>query len=214
MSIWAIIPVKPLNRAKSRLASVLSANQRYEFATLIYRHVLGVVTNVKQLAGTVVISRDTKALAIAREMGARTIQEGSNSDLNLALRRATELVRAWRGSAVLILPADLPFVTEDDIFKMIEMALGAVSVVIATDPEQDGTNAMLVRPPGLFDYAYGDGSFRKHMEAALAARAYVKVYESPTIALDVDVPQDLGRYNQMVTSGQYSSLTPFLPDLI
>lgn len=214
MSIWAIIPVKPLNRAKSRLAGVLSASQRHEFATVIYRHVLGVVTNVKQLAGTVVISRDTKALAMAREMGARTIQESSNSDLNPALRRATELVRAWRGSAVLILPADLPFVTEQDIVQIIEMAVGAVSVVIATDPEQDGTNAMLVRPPGLFDYAYGDGSFHKHMEAALAARAHVKVYESPTIALDIDVPQDLGRYNEMVMNGHYNSLTPFLPDLI
>jgi guanylyl transferase CofC like protein len=32
MSLWAIIPIKPLNRAKTRLSEVLSPEQRYEFA--------------------------------------------------------------------------------------------------------------------------------------------------------------------------------------
>ena len=214
MSIWAVIPVKPLNRAKSRLAGVLSAEQRYEFATMIYRHVLTVASSVKHLAGTVVVSRDTKALAMAREVGARTIQESNPSDSNPALKRATEMVKAWRGSAVLILPADLPFVTADDLHNMIEMMLGAMCVVLATDAVQDGTNAMLVRPPGLFDYQYGVGSYRKHAQAAQEAGAIVKTYQSETIAIDIDVPEDLSRYNEMVLRGNYTSLAPFLPDLI
>ncbi len=216
MSVWAIIPVKPLNRAKSRLAEVLSAEQRHLFALAMYQQVLRVAVSVPQLAGIVVISRDTKALAIAREHNVRTIQETSSSELNPALNRATEMARFLRAGAVLILPADLPFITKEDVEKMLEMGRKEPCVVIATDYDKDGTNAMLVRPPSLFPYSYGDGSFSRHVEAARAAGATVKIYQSETIALDIDVPEDLHAYNQILLSGRFQSpnLTPFLPDII
>lgn len=216
MSVWAVIPVKPLNRAKSRLAEVLSAEQRYLFALAMYQQVLRVASSVRQLSGVLVISRDTKALALAREQNARTIQETSSSELNPALTRATEMAKFLRASAVLILPADLPFITSEDVEKMVEMGRSEPCVVIATDRDKDGTNAMLVRPTGLFPYSYGDGSFVRHVASARGAGAAVQIYQSDTIALDIDVPADLHTYNQMVLSGkvQLPNLTPFLPDII
>jgi 2-phospho-L-lactate/phosphoenolpyruvate guanylyltransferase len=214
MNTWAVIPVKPLKRAKSRLADVLSKEQRAEFAEMMYRQVLQVVMSADCLNGVIVISRDTEALAIARDFGAKTIQESSKSDLNPALRRATEMVKLWRADAILVLPADLPFVSLADVDQLVTMgrSMKEPSIVIATDDAQDGTNAMLVRPPSLFDYNYGDGSFAKHIASAREIGASVQVYESETIKLDIDVPADLDRYNQMVDSGLYTSnLTPFLP---
>jgi 2-phospho-L-lactate/phosphoenolpyruvate guanylyltransferase len=209
---WVIIPVKPLNRAKSRLSTVLSPEQRAHFAEMMYRQVLGVVSQIKTLAGVLVISRDSRALALARESGARTLQESTKSDLNPALQRATEMVRLWRGEAVLILPADLPFVSVNDVQHMLDMAKADPGVVIATDRDKDGTNAMLVRPPSLFEYRYGDNSFVRHVALAREKGASVSIYASDTISLDIDVPADLATYNQMVQSGLYSSLlTPFLP---
>jgi len=213
MSLWVIIPVKPLNRAKSRLATVLSPEQRYEFAATMLRNVLAVSASAPQVTGTLVISRDTKALAIARDMGAKTVQESNRSDLNPALNRATEVVRAWGGQNVLILPADLPFVTIDDIDNIIDMSVDYPGVVIATDREQDGTNALLVRPAGLFQYSYGVGSFGRHVDAAHLAGATVSYYESESMCLDIDVPADLDRYNAVVTSRKFDILTPFFPDL-
>ena len=100
MSLWAIIPVKPLKNAKSRLSPVLLPEQRYELAQAMLRHVLSVTTAVKSVTGVLVISRDTKALAIAREFGAKTLQEGTLSNLNPALLRANhggqELARRCR----------------------------------------------------------------------------------------------------------------------
>jgi 2-phospho-L-lactate guanylyltransferase len=209
---WVIIPVKPLNRAKSRLSTVLSPEQRAHFAEMMYRQVLGVVSQIHSLAGVLVISRDSRALAIGREFGAKTLQESTKSDLNPALQRATEMVRLWRGEAVLILPADLPFVSVDDVQHILNMAKADPGVVIATDRDKDGTNAMLVRPPTLFEYRYGDNSFVRHVALARAKGASVSIYASDTISLDIDVPADLETYNQMVQSGLYSSLlTPFLP---
>ncbi|MBL8162306.1 MAG: 2-phospho-L-lactate guanylyltransferase [Anaerolineae bacterium] len=199
MSIWVIIPVKPLNRAKSRLSGVLSPAERQQLAEKMFRGVLEVVRTVPQVLGTLVISRDGRALAIARDYGARTVQESGNPELNAALMRATQVVARWHGSAVLILPADLPLLAGEDITGMIEMAgHGERSVVIATDQHQDGTNAMLVRPPGLIEYAYGHGSYQRHVDLARLAGATVQTFHSPRVSLDIDVPDDLKSYHELI----------------
>jgi 2-phospho-L-lactate/phosphoenolpyruvate guanylyltransferase len=70
-----------------------------------------------------------------------------------------------------------------------------VSVVLATDGHQDGTNAMFIRPPGLIDYAYGVGSYRRHMDLAMRrARRYT--YSSPRLQLDIDLPEDIDMFFQ------------------
>lgn len=214
MSLWVIIPVKPLNRAKSRLKDVLTSEQRYDFAQSMLRRMLTVLRDIPHIAGTIVISRDTKALAIARELGAKTVQEDSSSDLNPALNRATEVIRVWGGKAILILPADLPFVTEEDIIDIANMGRYGSTVVIATDNDENGTNALLVRPVGLFPYTYGEGSFQRHIIAAKLANADVKIYESDTIQLDIDTPADLAEYNRRLAEQEYHELSPFLPDML
>ncbi|MCA9907078.1 MAG: 2-phospho-L-lactate guanylyltransferase [Anaerolineae bacterium] len=194
--IWAIIPVKPLANAKSRLAPALTPTERQQLAEHMFRHVLKIATSVPQLAGTLVISRDNKALAIAREYGAKTVQESGAPEMNAALMRATSLIARWRGSGVLILPADLPLIAVDDVVSMVELGDDLYSMVIATDQDRDGTNAMLVRPPGLMEYGYGPGSFDRHIERAKAAGAHVQIYESERLQLDIDLPEDLDVYTQ------------------
>jgi len=204
MSIWAVIPVKPLRLAKSRLSSVLSPEERQHFAETMLRHVLDVVTSVPQMTGTLVISRDNHALAVAREYGAKTIQESGAPELNNALMRATSVIASWRTDAMLILPADLPLVATEDITSIIKLgSQDPISVVIATDRNKDGTNALFIRPPGLIDYAYGDGSYQRHAVLARDAGAVVNVYESDRMWQDIDHPEDIENYIRMVKRGKY-----------
>lgn len=198
MSVWVIIPVKPLPSAKSRLQHVLSPEQREMLAERMLRHVLTVVRSVPTVAGVLVISRDNRALALARDYGAHTVQESGAPELNNALMRATKVIESWRGEAVLILPADLPLITADDVREMIECGSTYNSVVIATDEAEDGTNALMTRPPGLFPYAYGVGSFQRHIALAEAAGAHVEIYRSERLMLDIDVPADLEAYYRVV----------------
>lgn len=214
MKLWAIIPVKPLNRAKSRLSEVLSSENRAEFAEMMLRRMLRVLRDVPQVKGTLVISRDQRALSIARELGAKTVQESNPSDLNPALTRATEVVRLWGGDTILILPADIPFITQDDISQIAEKGRYGNTVVIAPDYAQDGTNAMLVQPLGLIPYSYGKDSYERHVMSAKLAGAEVKIYESETIGLDIDVPADLELFNQRLVENHIEFLTPFLPDMM
>lgn len=198
MSVWIIIPVKPLARAKSRLATVLTPEQRAHLAEALMRHTISVVTPIKEVAGTLVVSRDTKALAIARDLGVHTVQESGTPELNHALMRATQVAVGFRGEAVLILPADLPLVTSDDIVNMIELGRDDDTLVIATDRHGDGTNAMLTRPPGLIPYSYGKGSYERHLNAAHEIGANVHRYHSDRLMLDIDVPDDLESYFRAV----------------
>ena len=207
MSIWAIIPVKPLSRGKSRLSEVLSPQERQQLSEMLFRRVLTAVKDTPQVAGTLVISRDPRALAIARDMSAHTVQESGAPELNNALMRATQVVGGWRGGAVLILPADLPLVTPEDLSGMIALGRDNQTVVIATDQHDDGTNAMLIRPPGMIQYAYGPGSYHRHIDLAKEAGASVKIFHSDRLALDIDVPADLEAYYRLTGSGQLS-LTP------
>jgi len=209
MSLWAIIPVKPLKNAKSRLSGVLSTDERYDFAQAMFKHVLSVVISVPQITGTLVISRDTKALSIARDMGAKTIQESMVSDLNPALLRATAIVNSWRAEAVFVLPADLPFISVEDVKQMVALGREPNSIVIATDDQEDGTNALLVRPPGLIEYSYGVGSYRKHLDNAKKVGAQIIPYFSDRIALDIDVPEDLALYHAILAEGSFGHLPIF-----
>ncbi|NWF68947.1 MAG: 2-phospho-L-lactate guanylyltransferase [Chloroflexi bacterium] len=214
MSVWVIIPIKPLKQAKSRLASVITPEQRQQFAQALLRNTLETVQGVPQITGTLVISRDSKALAIAREYKAFTVMESGAPELNAALMRAAQVVSGWRADAVLVLPADLPLITREDISAIIDLGRDYRSVVIATDEHEDGTNALMTRPPGMFAYAYGAGSYQRHMALARAAGAAVKVYHSERLMLDVDLPEDLERYIRLTStngSARHSLFKP-LPD--
>ena len=92
MNVWAVVPVKPLNRAKSRLAAALSAEMREQLAVKMLHHTVKCLVDCSAVSGILVISRDTRALVIAREYGAKTVQESGAPELNPALERASQVI--------------------------------------------------------------------------------------------------------------------------
>jgi 2-phospho-L-lactate guanylyltransferase len=48
-----------------------------------------------------------------------------------------------------------------------------------------------VCPAGLIEYEYGPDSFERHCNLARAAGARLEVCEMPSLALDLDMPDDL-----------------------
>ncbi len=64
-------------------------------------------------------------------------------------------------------------------------------VVVAPDRRRQGTNALLVCPAGLIEYDFGPGSFQRHCKRAREAGARLEILELPSLALDMDLPEDL-----------------------
>jgi 2-phospho-L-lactate guanylyltransferase len=152
---------------------------------------LDLLREVKEIERTLVVSRDTKALSIARKHGARTVTENGAPELNNALARATVVAQQYDISGLLVIPADLPLMRMDDVEKLISKATDPPVVVIAPDRHGSGTNALLSSPPGLIEYDFGTDSFERHVDRAKAAGVRLVVCENPSIGLDVDLPEDL-----------------------
>ncbi len=200
MSVWAIVPVKPLNRAKSRLAEVLLPEQREQLATSLLMRTVGLLLPLAQVQGVLVVSRDTKALAMVRDLGAQTLQESGAPELNAALYRATQALSAYRANAALVVPADLPLLEPEDVEAVINLGRYPNSVVIAPDRHEQGTNLLLVRPSGLIPYSFGVNSFAEHQRFAREAGAGVYAYRSVRTGLDLDTADDLQRYYALAES--------------
>lgn len=191
MTLWAIVPVKPLRRGKSRLAGALSEDERTELNRMLLENTLKTFSDIKEVEEVLVISRDPQALTIARNYGARTVREDGQPELNTALRRATVIAQVYATRGVLVLPADLPLVTRDDILTLIGRAAEPPVVVIAPDRHESGTNALLISPVGLIEYDFGVNSFQRHCQRAKDAGARLEIVSLPTLGLDLDLPEDL-----------------------
>lgn len=198
MTIWAIVPVKPLRLGKSRLADVLSEDERARLNRMFLERVLAMLKEVDEIGQVLVVSRDAEALAIARQAGAKTVLEDGAQQLNLALKRATSVALGFSARGVLVLPADLPLVTPQDIHHFIEDIDEGPLVRIAPDRREDGTNALLICPPATIEYDYGPGSFKRHCELAGQSGARLEIMRIPNLALDLDLPSDLDLYRCIV----------------
>ena len=191
MTIWAIIPVKPLRSGKSRLAGTLTADERTELNRTLLQHTLKTLSDLKEVEHVLVISRDPQALTVARMYGARTVREDGQPHLNTALKRATVIAQVYATRGVLVLPADLPLISREDILTLIERAANPPVVVIAPDRHEKGTNALLISPAGLIEYDFGEDSFQRHCDRAKKAAARLEIVNLPSLGLDLDLPEDL-----------------------
>jgi 2-phospho-L-lactate guanylyltransferase len=189
LALWLIVPAKPFGEGKSRLASVLSEEMRATLSQRWLTHLLDIANTWGNFMGIAVISRDAAVLALAQTMGALPIHEASEG-LNVALTQASRVAVEAGAQAVLALPADLPLLTLADLDELYALAEDEDGVIIA--PSHDGgTNALLLRPPHAIPYGFGEGSFARHLALAAASGLPSHVYQSATLALDVDRPEDL-----------------------
>ncbi len=197
MSLWVIIPVKPLRRSKSRLANVLSEDERTQLNFNMLDNTLKILKGNSAINEILVISRDPKALTLARFYGAKTIQEDGEPGLNLALKRAVVIAKAYSAQTIWILPADLPLLTGQEVQYIIDKITPGPMMIISPDRRMDGTNLLLCSPVDLIDFSYGPGSFERHMRQAQSKHAEINVMQMSSVGLDIDLPEDLEIFQKM-----------------
>lgn len=190
MSLWAIVPVKPLRRGKSRLSEILSENERSQLNHQLFVHTIKVLKQVEAISDILVVSRDSVVLTEARDMDVRTVTENGSPELNNALRRASLFSKAFSTEGVLIVPADLPLLTPEDVSSFLDARTPAPMIVISPDRRREGTNMLLIDPADLITLSFGEASFAKHRELAKSKGADVVVFENERIGLDLDIPED------------------------
>ncbi len=210
VTLHIVIPVKHISYSKTRLASVLAGQERQALSLRLLRGVLAVAQQAGQQLGAaaIVVSPDPAVLALAATYDLNPLVEDSTppsdhglrvtsygeASLNAALEQATAYAKSRGATAVLILPADLPLLTLPDVarlWRVSQQLYAGAAMVIAPDSQEQGTNALLVRPPGALAYQFGPGSFQRHCQQARDLGLAWHIDRSPRLGLDVDLPADL-----------------------
>jgi 2-phospho-L-lactate/phosphoenolpyruvate guanylyltransferase len=190
---WALVPVKHLDGALRRLAPILPRPVRRELQVAMLRDVFGACAGAPGLAGLLVVTSDTDAAALARELaGAQVIDDHDPPrGMNGAVARGLGALDERDAAAALVMTADLPLARPDDVAAIIAAAAPAPSALLVPSHEGTGTNAMLLRPPRAIAPRLGPGSLARHL--ALAARRGVptRLLDRPRLALDIDTRRDL-----------------------
>jgi len=198
---WAIVPVRGLEVAKSRLGGQLDAEERLDLVTRLLERVIAAACASATLAGTIVVSPDPAALELTERLGA-TARRQTGSGLIAGLDEARAMAEKAGATAILVLPADLPAVDGDAIDELLRQIASQGAgltpaparnnglVGLVTDQHGSGTNALLLSPPSVIDFAFGPGSRVAHRRAAEDAGAtYLEL--DGALSLDLDTPDDL-----------------------
>lgn len=193
MHYKAIIPVKALSEAKSRLTGYLSIEQRKQLVLTMLRHVLLVLQESD--IDITVVSADAEVRSYARCWGAQTFKEeqtGHNPALTAAAHRIlSQTTNVDKGQVgLLTISADLPLLQVDDIQVMVE-ASKEYLVVLAASQEGTGTNALLVHPPLNIPYVFGPDSLQHYLNEATKRHLPVKIQKSHGLSFDIDTIDDL-----------------------
>lgn len=193
--VVAIVPVRSLTGAKSRLGEPLDPEERAELIVAMLRRTVAAALEATSLDGVIVVSKDAELLHRARAMGAGGLLQRSDG-LNEGLAEAREAVSA-DATAILVLPADLPDVSAAEIDRLIDTAAKALAgarsrllVALVPDRRGSGTNALLLAPPDAIAFSFGEQSRTAHAAHAAAARATYLELDGP-LDFDLDTPEDL-----------------------
>ena len=203
MMYRALIPVKALSAAKSRLATHLTLLQREHLVLDMLQHVLQVLRESHIFESITVVSADQRVLDFAQTCGIQAIREempGHNAALH-----AAALKKQVAGAALLTIAADLPLLHASDIHTLIEQSQ-RYPVVLASSRDGTGTNALLIRPPLALPYLFGTNSLQRFQQAAKERHLSYTIYHSIGLSLDIDTIDDLDDlYELQVLSGKRSA---------
>ncbi len=186
--------MKPLHLAKSRLAERLSPSERASLTLGMLRGVIRAALGA-ELDEVWVVGGDHIIEKAALELGAGW-REDRGVDLNDALWGAFRSAFAL-GITPVYLPADLPFVSLEDIGELVEASERGSKLTLSPAQRDGGTNAIAVPPASGFRPDLGLDSFQRHLRQAKSLGLPVSVCESPGIGLDLDTPTDLDAYEAM-----------------
>lgn len=131
-----------------------------------------------------VVTDDPAVAQAARLAGVDRVLVSDRPGLNPQLAHAAQAIPP--GDDLLVLHADLPLLTVDDIAALLATP---GPVVIAPDRHGQGTNALLLRGGARF-FHFGPNSAPRHREAAQALGLPLTEVHRPGLSFDLDEPAD------------------------
>ena len=192
-SIWAVVPIKETGLAKQRLASLFPQSFRRRLALAMFEDTLRAVSAVADLEGMIVVTLDPAATGIALQFGAQVWNDGARDGHTGAVTAAARRIGA-DGATLLTMPGDIPLVSASEIDQLVRMHGNDRAFTIVPARDKQGSNSILCSPADAVPLRFGSNSFFPHLAAAQESGIEPRVVEIPSIALDIDEPDDVAEF--------------------
>lgn len=208
----ALVPLKDLVEAKSRLAGLLKPSERRALAQAMVEDVLAVLSQHSAISRVVLLSDDPCAGLLANQYGIQCWPEHSLgcSGLNPLITSASERLLAESDEPLLVLHGDLPLLGPEDITAVLSLQYALQGLVIGCDRAGSGTNLLAFDGNAMPHFQFGPNSCRRHAESATDQGHCVQTVERAGLALDIDEPADL----QVLLRALRQQLSPVVGDVI
>lgn len=184
---WALlVPLKPLDSAKSRLH--VPAEVRAPLVLAMACDTVEVALACPLVDLVLVVADDVEGLEPLQRMGAVVVVAPSREGLNQALHRAAAIAAARdSGYGIASLVADVAAVTVDQLTRVLTEAACHLSCFVP-DAAGPGTTFVAATRWGSFLPEYGPQSRRRHVAAGLVELVLPDI---TGVRLDVDTTADL-----------------------
>ncbi|MBO1335891.1 2-phospho-L-lactate guanylyltransferase [Streptomyces sp. VRA16 Mangrove soil] len=183
-----VIPLKPLVRAKSRLAPAAGDALRPDLALAFAQDTVAAAMACTAVRDVVVVTDDGRAGRELAALGARIVPDAPQAGLNAALAHGEAAVRATRPQApVAALNADLPALRPAELALVLASA-AAFPRAFLPDAAGIGTTLLSAAPGAELLPAFGTASRARHRASGAAELPLAGV---DSVRQDVDTGGDL-----------------------
>ena len=189
IGIEVLVPIKSVQEAKSRLSGFLNDGRRFGLTLYMLYRVLQAVRGLDKIIRCRVVGGDATIRQVTESLSCVWGIEPGH-DLNSSLRQAMHQSFESGASALLIIPADLPFITTMDIELVINASRGCTFPTGVRAVKDGGTNALLIPSSIEVTPVFGEDSYARHESQILSAGAKLLNVEAPGLFFDVDTPDD------------------------
>jgi 2-phospho-L-lactate guanylyltransferase len=204
----AVVPVKALAAAKSRLAPALSEALRRRLVLAMLADVLTALAGLASVAETLVVTPDPDVAAAARAAAAIPLAEPADGGLDAAVVAGLAEARRRGARRLLILPGDIPLLATSELEALLAATAGPTGAALAASLDGTGTNGVALRAERTFEPAYGEGSLARHRTRLAHEGTLPPVLALPGAARDIDEVADLALLRPLARYGWLAAALP------
>jgi len=186
-----LIPIKDPTHAKTRLAKLLSEEERRRLAWSMFEDISDAVCAARKPDRIVLVTSFKPAIEHANNHGWEVLIEESQISESASVDWASRVLSESGFDIVMRLPADIPLVRTEDIDELLSIGLDSPGALVVPSREGTGTNAIIRTPPTLFPSRFGPNSLALHKQEAARVGVKCLIVNNARIGLDIDEPADV-----------------------
>lgn len=190
--IAAVIPMKNLNFAKSRLSTILTRQQRKNLIFFLLDITIKTLKESRLITEIIVVSSDKTIEKFSFENSLKFIKEYSDSGVNNAVILADRYCINNNIDANIVVPHDLPFISAKEIDQICNISEKySKCIILCPSKRFDGTNILFRKPPNVIKTFYDDNSYMNHLKEAQKHNIPIESLELDNLMFDIDTREDL-----------------------